>query len=111
MAITKAKAVARTRPNPLRGYARHGPQARSDPGPHFFAGTLPDFVLKSRCLLRWELRMPRFFPSIMPNGHDQTVYLVLDDFGRMGRAYRETAVDEADLESTINDLMSGQYWF
>jgi hypothetical protein len=55
--------------------------------------------------------MPRFFPSIMPNGHDQTVYLVLDDFGRMGRAYRETAVDEADLESTINDLMSGQYWF
>jgi hypothetical protein len=53
--------------------------------------------------------MPRVFPSIMPNGHDQTVYLVLDDFGRMGRAYRETAVDEADLESTINDLMSGQY--
>jgi hypothetical protein len=48
-------------------------------------------------------------PSIVPTEHDQTVYLVLDDFGRLGRAYRETDEDKADLESVISDLMSGQY--
>ena len=50
-----------------------------------------------------------FIPSIVPNGDDQTVYLVLDDFGRLGRAYRETDVEQANLETTIGDLMSGQY--
>jgi hypothetical protein len=29
-------------------------------------------------------------PSIVPNDNDQNVYIVLDDFGRTGRAYRET---------------------
>ena len=48
-------------------------------------------------------------PSIVPKGHDKTVYLVLDDFGRQGRAYRETDVERTDLEAVINDLMTGQY--
>jgi hypothetical protein len=51
-------------------------------------------------------------PSIVPNGAygaDQTVYLVLDDFGRLGRAYTETDPECADLESVISDLMSGQF--
>jgi hypothetical protein len=26
-------------------------------------------------------------PSIVPNGYDETVYLVLDDFGQLGRAF------------------------
>jgi hypothetical protein len=30
-----------------------------------------------------------FVPSIVPNGKDQTVYLVLNDFGQLGRAYCE----------------------
>jgi hypothetical protein len=47
--------------------------------------------------------------SIVPDGHDQTVYLVLDDFGRRGRAYRETDVERPDLEAVIDDLMTGQY--
>jgi hypothetical protein len=35
-----------------------------------------------------ELCMRRSWtPSIVPNGHDQTVYLVLNDFGTLGRAY------------------------
>ena len=64
----------------------------------------------TRCLLRWELRMaPNWTPSIVPRGFDQTVYLVLDDFGRLGRAYRETDAERADLETTITDLISGQY--
>ena len=48
-------------------------------------------------------------PSIVPNSHDETVYLVLDDFGRNGRAWRETDVERTDLETVIADLMSGQY--
>ena len=45
----------------------------------------------------------------MPNGVDQTVYLVLNDFGRYGRAYCEITEERADLETVISDLMSGQY--
>ena len=48
-------------------------------------------------------------PSVVPSGHDQTVYLVLDDFGRDGRCYRETEIERTDLETTISDLMLGQY--
>ncbi|HEX3115213.1 MAG TPA: hypothetical protein VHQ48_07035 [Bradyrhizobium sp.] len=47
-------------------------------------------------------------PSIIPDGADQTVYVVLDDFGRLGRAYRETDEERIDLESVISDLMTGQ---
>jgi hypothetical protein len=47
--------------------------------------------------------------SIVPNGVDQNVYLVVDDFGRNGRVYRETDVETADLETVILDLLSGQY--
>jgi hypothetical protein len=71
----------------------------------------PRFVLKfpvSRC---WELRMRRtgWTPSIVPNGHDQTVYLVVNNYGKLGTAFAETDVAEADLETTITDLMSGQH--
>ena len=54
--------------------------------------------------------MPRnWTPSIVPNGHDQTVYLVVNNFGKLGTAFAETDVGEADLETTITGLMSGQY--
>jgi hypothetical protein len=48
-------------------------------------------------------------PSIVPNGSDQTVYLVVNNFGKLGTAFAETDITEADLETTISDLMSGQY--
>jgi hypothetical protein len=48
-------------------------------------------------------------PSIVPNGADQTVYLVVDRFGALGTAYRETDVVRTDLETTITDLMSGRF--
>ena len=41
--------------------------------------------------------------------HDGTVYLVLDDFGEFGRAYRETDPTQADLQTVVADLVSGQY--
>jgi hypothetical protein len=55
--------------------------------------------------------MPRNWmtPSIVPNGHDQTFYLVINNYGKLGTAFAETDVTEADLETTITDLMSGQY--
>ena len=49
----------------------------------------------------------RASPSIVP-GIDRDVYLVLDDFGR-GCAWRETNVEDTDLEAVINDLLEGQY--
>jgi hypothetical protein len=46
--------------------------------------------------------------SIIP-GIDRNVYLVLDDFGRMGCAWRETNVEDTDFEAVIDDLLEGQY--
>jgi hypothetical protein len=50
-----------------------------------------------------------FVPSIVPNGQDQTVYLVINNYRNFGPAFAETDVSEADLETVIADLMSGQY--
>jgi hypothetical protein len=36
------------------------------------------------------------------------VYLVVDDFGRNGRAWRQADVDATDLETVILDLLEGQ---
>ena len=73
------------------------------PGPCFWRE--PHSVLKSR--------RPRcrscVIPSIVPDGQEPTVYLVLNDFGRYGRAYSETSEERADLETTITDLITGQY--
>jgi hypothetical protein len=51
----------------------------------------------------------RWTPSIVPEGDDQNVYLVVDDFGRNGRCYRETDVEDTELDTVIADLLSGQY--
>ena len=48
-------------------------------------------------------------PSIVPRGDDQNVYLVVDDFGGNGRSWREADVETTDLETVIQDLMTGQY--
>ena len=55
------------------------------------------------------MRKTNWTPSIVPNQDDHNIYLVLDDFGRNGRAYRETDVERADLEAVIMDLLEGQY--
>src|SRR5258708_38474949 len=47
-------------------------------------------------------------PSIVP-GSDTDVYVVLDDFGQLGRAYREVDEEKADRESVIRSLKDGQY--
>lgn len=52
---------------------------------------------------------PRWTPSIVPNGDDQTIYLVEDCFGRQGCVWREADCEQTDLETVIADLVSGQY--
>ena len=49
-----------------------------------------------------------FAPSIVPSEVDQTFYLVLDHLGDAA-VWRECATDEADLETVIAGLESGQY--
>jgi len=51
----------------------------------------------------------RTSPTIAPRGPDQDTYLVLDDFGPMGRSWRETDENGADRETLIRDLVEDQY--
>ena len=56
------------------------------------------------------MRKPEQSPSIVPPGNDQDVYLVLDSFGDwIGQSWRETDVEDANLETLIEHLLEGQY--
>jgi hypothetical protein len=46
--------------------------------------------------------------SLVPH-FDVAVQIVLDDFGKAGRVYREIAEPEASLENVIDDLLTGQF--
>jgi hypothetical protein len=47
-------------------------------------------------------------PSIAPD-RPEDIYLVLQDFGRIGRAWRETDEDGADRATLVRDLLAGEY--
>lgn len=47
-------------------------------------------------------------PNLVPE-FDVTVHIVLDDFGKLGCAYRETDEENGSLEAVIDGLMTGQY--
>jgi hypothetical protein len=53
--------------------------------------------------------MGNWTPSIVPAGEHQSVYLVVDDFGDLGRCWRATDVEATDLETVITDMLDGQY--
>src|SRR5882757_5695562 len=55
------------------------------------------------------MRSSGWTPSIVPNGNDQTVYLVKDDLGKLGAVWREADAEATDLETVITDLLTGQY--
>ena len=46
-------------------------------------------------------------PGLVPH-FEVTVYIVFDDFGKAGWIYRETDDREANLESVVDDLLTGQ---
>jgi hypothetical protein len=49
-------------------------------------------------------------PSLAPDEqNDVTVYIVLNDFGELGRAYVETDEAKADKETVLNNIDSGEY--
>jgi hypothetical protein len=47
--------------------------------------------------------------SIAPGRSADVVYLVLDDIGPIGKAYREADPGEANEKAIIDNLISGQY--
>jgi hypothetical protein len=51
----------------------------------------------------------RHSPPIVPEDEDHDVYLVLEDFGPLGRAWRETDDSESDRQTLIRDMLDGQY--
>jgi hypothetical protein len=55
------------------------------------------------------MRSSGWTPSIVPDGDDQTVYLLKDDLGRLGAIWPEADAETTDLEAVITDLLTGQY--
>jgi hypothetical protein len=55
------------------------------------------------------MHRPDWTPSIVLSDGDETVYLVADDFGHIGRAWREADYEATDLETVIQDLLADQY--
>jgi hypothetical protein len=51
----------------------------------------------------------RTSPSLAPNGPDQDTYMVLDDFGSLGRAWREIDERGANRTMLVRNLLDGQY--
>jgi hypothetical protein len=48
-------------------------------------------------------------PSIIPETADRDVYLVFDDFGPLGRSWREMDEERTDRETVIIDMIDGQF--
>jgi hypothetical protein len=59
--------------------------------------------------VEFVMRKSGWTPSIVPTGDDPTVYLVVDDLGRLGRVWREADYERTDLETVIQDLLAGEY--
>ena len=73
-------------------------------------GRIRKYELESRfCGVEFAMRKSSWTPSIVPDGDDQNVYLVMDDLGRLGRVWREADDSAAEFEAVILDLLQGQY--
>jgi hypothetical protein len=66
--------------------------------------------IRAGFLLRWSIAMPKtgWSPTTIPYRADQTLYLVIDRFSSAS-VYRETEIERTDLETIINDFMTGQF--
>jgi hypothetical protein len=47
--------------------------------------------------------------SIVPGRPGDVIYVVLDDFGPIGQAYRAADPGEADEDAIVGNLLSGEY--
>jgi hypothetical protein len=50
----------------------------------------------------------RTLPPLNPE-NDVTVYIVVEDFGDLGRSFRETDLAEADFDTMVRNIISGEY--
>jgi hypothetical protein len=48
-------------------------------------------------------------PPLVPEGFDVDVYLRLEDYRPIGRAYREVDEEKGDRETVVRHLIKGQY--
>ena len=55
------------------------------------------------------MRKSSWTPSIVPGGHDQTVYMVMEHLGQLGMIWPEAEVEKSDLETVMVHLLDGQY--
>jgi hypothetical protein len=53
--------------------------------------------------------MGNWIPSIVPKDDEEKRYLLVDDFGNMGRCWQGTDIEATDLEIVIGDLPDGQH--
>jgi hypothetical protein len=53
--------------------------------------------------------MRRAQSSSLTFTHDSTIHIVLDDFGNLGRAYRETDEAQSGEQAIIENLLCGEY--
>jgi hypothetical protein len=51
---------------------------------------------------------PSPIPGLVPH-FDVTVHIVLDDYGKAGRVYRETDEEDTTVGSVVDDLLTGQF--
>jgi hypothetical protein len=61
------------------------------------------------CCLEFVMRLADWTPSIAPTSGDQTVYLVVDDFGGDNALYRQTDARKTDFETVVAELLEGKY--
>jgi hypothetical protein len=49
-------------------------------------------------------------PPLVPSHKaHRTVFIVVDDFGRLGRVYRETEETACDASTVVEDMIRGEY--
>ena len=49
-------------------------------------------------------------PPLVSQNFDFETYIVLEDVGKLGRAYREVDEDQADKATVIRNISDGQYF-
>lgn len=103
----RAQSLHLKNPSRERRYSRRAGERGSRQGWRNESPRSPLELLVS-VVLRCSVMRKVFTPSIVPSAVEQTVYLVLDDFGD-AQVWRECSPDEADVESVIAGLVTGQY--
>jgi hypothetical protein len=70
---------------------------------------LPDRTATAKLTLAGSCELSTMANPGSDYPQDVTVYLVVNDFGKFGKAFVETDIAEADREAIIRNFISGQY--